>query len=184
VSGDQGNWQATLAATFDVRRYLFDARLQSTSDFHELAFDGRSTALSSSLRTLKERFANQPLAGVLLLSDGNATDVTSGTVGNVSGLPPIYPVVFGRNNSVHDIAVQRVQTSESAFEDAPVTIQTDVTTNGFRGQPLIARLIDSNGKVVQEETASARNDGQTVPFRFEPKPEKPGLSFYEVSVRT
>src|SRR5581483_5035172 len=34
-------WQSTLAETFDVRRYLFDARLQATNDFHELAFDGR-----------------------------------------------------------------------------------------------------------------------------------------------
>src|SRR5438105_3016732 len=34
-------WQSTLAATFDVRRYLFDTRLQATKDFSELSFEGR-----------------------------------------------------------------------------------------------------------------------------------------------
>ena len=41
---------AALGDTFDVRRYLFDTRLQATTDFHELVFDGRSTALAGSLR--------------------------------------------------------------------------------------------------------------------------------------
>ena len=45
-------WQTKLAETFELRRYLFDARLQSSEDFHELAFDGRATALAASLQTL------------------------------------------------------------------------------------------------------------------------------------
>jgi hypothetical protein len=53
---------------------VFDARLQATNDFHELAFDGRSSALGSALRSLTERFQGRPLAGVLLFTDGNATD--------------------------------------------------------------------------------------------------------------
>src|SRR5215217_1158291 len=38
-------WQATLAETFDIRRYVFDTRLQATTDFHELNFEGRATAI-------------------------------------------------------------------------------------------------------------------------------------------
>src|SRR6266571_326877 len=36
-------WQATLEENFDVRRYFFDARLQTTKDFDQLAFDGRAS---------------------------------------------------------------------------------------------------------------------------------------------
>src|SRR3954471_10231880 len=64
-------WQLKLSETFELRRYLFDARLQTSEDFHELNFDGRSTALASSLQTLKERYQGRPLAGILLLTDGN-----------------------------------------------------------------------------------------------------------------
>jgi len=177
-------WQAALANTFDVRRYLFDTRLQSTTDFHELAFDGRSTSLGTALRTLADRFQGRPLAGVLLLTDGNATDLPGGTLPELKGLPPIYPVVIGTNDPVRDISVQQVRVSQNAFEDAPVAIQADVTATGFRGQPIVARLVNRDGKTVQEQTSEARGDGETVAFRFQLKPEQPGLSFYQMRVGT
>lgn len=68
-------WQSTLAATFDVRRYTFDTRLQSVRDFSGLDFDGRATGLGSALRAIGARFQGRPLAGVLLFTDGNATDL-------------------------------------------------------------------------------------------------------------
>lgn len=184
VDPQASGWQASLAATFDVRRYLFDARLQAAKDFSELTFDGRSTALGSALRTLADRFQGRPLAGVLLLTDGNATDLANGALPDLRGLPPIYPVVIGRRDAVQDIAVQQVTVSQTSFEDAPVSIQADVSTAGFRGRPIVARLVDRNGKVVQEQTSDARADGEALAFRFQLKPEVPGLSFYQVRVGT
>ncbi len=177
-------WQSSLASTFDVRRYLFDTRLQATKDFSELNFEGRSSSMAASLRTLSERFQGRPLAGVLMLTDGNATDLANGATPDLRGLPPIYPVVIGRRDSVQDIAVQQVAVGQSAFEDAPVTLQTDVVTAGYRGRPVVARVVDRTGKTVQEQTADARGDGESVAFRFQMKPEQPGLSFYQVRVNT
>jgi len=174
-------WQAALAETFDVRRYLFDTRLQATTDFQELAFDGRATAMGSALGALRERFQGRPLAGILLLTDGNATDLPAGTP-DLSGLPPIYPVVIGRPDAVQDIAVQQVAVTQSSFEDAPVTVQANVTTAGFRGRPIVAQLVDRAGNTVQEQTADARGDGDALAFRFQLKPDLPGLSFYQVRV--
>jgi len=176
-------WQSALAENFELRRYLFDARVQATVDFHELAFDGRATALGSALKTLAGRFQGRPLAGVLLLTDGNATDL-AGAPPDLKGLPPVYPVVLGKQEPVHDIAVQQVRVSQSAFEDAPVSIQADVTASGYRGRPVVAQLLDQAGATVQEQTAAARGDGEPVAFRFQLKPTQPGLSFYQVRVAT
>lgn len=175
------DWQGTLADTFELRRYFFDSRLQSTEDFHELAFDGRATALATSLRTLKERFQGRALAGVLLLTDGNATDVR-GTLPDLTGLPPIYPVVIGRRDPARDLSVQQVNVSQTAFEDAPVSIQADVGVTGYRGETIAARLVDRSGKTVQEQKLDSRKDGETIAFRFQLKPEQKGLSFYRVEV--
>ncbi|MEO6245359.1 MAG: glutamine amidotransferase [Opitutaceae bacterium] len=174
------SWQTSLATTFDVRRYLFDTRLQASKDFGELNFEGRSSAISSALRTLGERFQGRPLAGVLLLTDGNATDLPGGVWPELKGLPPVYPVVIGRRDAVRDIAVQQVAVSQSSFEDAPVSVQADVLAAGFRGKPVVMRLVDRAGKTVQEQTAEARGDGETMAFRFQLKPEQTGLSFYQV----
>ena len=177
-------WQSSLASTFDVRRYLFDTRLQATKDFTELNFEGRSTSLASALRTAGERFQGRPLAGMLLLTDGNATDLANGASPDLTGFPPVYPVVIGRRDSVQDIAVQQVAVSQSSFEDAPVTLQADVVTAGYRGRPVVARVVDRTGKTVQEQSADARGDGESIAFRFQMKPEQPGLSFYQIRVST
>ena len=180
--GTGTGWQSALADTFEVRRYFFDSRLQATGDFHELNFDGRSTALGTALRSLSDRFQGRPLAGVLLLTDGNATDLPNGALPELKGMPPIYPVVIGRRDPVKDIAVQQVHVSQTSFEDAPVTVQADVVASGYRGQAVVARLVDKTGRVVQEQSAEARGDGEAVAFRFQLKPEQPGLSFYQVRV--
>lgn len=188
-------WQAAMEENFQVRRYLFDTRLQSTRDFAELSFDGRATALASALRTIGERFQGQPLAGVLLLTDGNATDLTDGTL-DATGLPPVYPVVFGTDDAGTDVAVEKVGVSQTVFEDAPVTIQGEVSASGLAGGNLVAQLVDvtvttnragtnlpsSGEKVVVRQTLKSPRDGENVPFRFQVKPDRPGLSFYRLRV--
>ena len=174
-------WLGALADTFDVRRYVFDARLQATTDFHEIAFDGRSTALAGALRAIGDRFQGRPLAGVILLTDGNATDIGNSPP-DLSGLPPIYPVVIGSLDPIKDIALRQAGASQSAFEDAPVSIQADVTAAGFQGQPIVARLTDDTGRTVQEQTLTGKGDGDSLAFRFQLKPERSGLLFYQVKV--
>lgn len=181
VDPAQADWLATLGDTFELRRYIFDTRLQTTTDFHELVFDGRSTAIGAALHTLSDRFQGRPLAGVLLLTDGNATDLRD-PLPDMSKLPPVYPVVIGRRDPVRDISVQQVAVSQTAFEDAPVSIQADVIATGFNGQPIAAKLVDRTGKVVQEQTLNGRGEGDNLAFRFQLKPEQKGLSFYQVRV--
>ncbi len=175
------DWQARLAENFDVRRYLFDARLQGVSDFNELTFDGRSSAIGAALHTLADRMKDRPLAGVLLFTDGNATDL-AGSLPDLQGLPPVYPVVVGRKDAVKDISLSQVSVSQSDFEDQPVRIQAEASAPGFHGEPLVARLQNTDGKIVEEQKLTVRGTGDSVPFRLEPKPEKPGLTFYELQV--
>jgi len=83
----RSSWQGHLEENFELRRYFFDARLQNTRDFSELLFDGRTTALGSALQTLAQRYRGRPLAGVLLMTDGNATDLNREP--DLQGMPPV-----------------------------------------------------------------------------------------------
>lgn len=179
LAARDGGWQETLAENFQVRRYYFDTRLQSTRDFSELMFDGRASGIGGALRTMGERFRGQPLAGVLLFTDGNATDLPDGKL-DVTGLPPVYPVVIGRDETINDIAIQKLAVSQTSFEDAPVTVQAEVAAGGYGGKLLVAQLLDYSGKTVQEQTQRAQREGET--FRFQLRPEQSGISFYRVRV--
>jgi uncharacterized membrane protein len=133
-------WQPALEESFQVRRYLFDSRLQSTRDYAELIFDGRLSSMMTALRTVGERYKGQPLAGILLFTDGNATDLGEGTP-DLAGLPPVYPVVMGTDAPVKDLALQRIAVSQTAFEDAPVTMQAEALATGYPGEAMVARLL-------------------------------------------
>lgn len=174
-------WLGKLKDNFRVRRYYFDSRLQNTRDFSELSFDGRASAIGGALRALGERFRGQPLAGILLLTDGNATDLPAGRL-EAPGLPPVYPVVMGRDDPIKDIALQKVAVSQTVFEDAPVTIQADAEASGYQGRPIVAQLLDQAGKVVMEDTQRSAHDGDGMAFRFELRPEHSGISFYQLRV--
>jgi uncharacterized membrane protein len=141
LTSEKLTWQGKIEENFQVRRYLFDSRLQFSRNFGELNFDGRATALGGSLRALADRYKGQPLAGVLLLTDGNATDLADGLDQLPSSLP-VYPVVIGTDTAIKDLAIQKVTVAQTAFEDAPVTIQADVSNAGYSGEEIVAQLAE------------------------------------------
>ena len=174
-------WQSQLAKDFQLRRYLFDSKLQRTEGFSELSFDGKASAGIGGLHSLKDRFAGQPLAGVLLFSDGNFTDLPSGQI-DTNGLPPIYPVIVGKDQPARDIALTGVTATQTAFEDAPVTAQAEVTAYGYVGKEIVARLQDLAGKTVAEQVQTPNEDEVKLAFRFQYRPETAGISYYRVQV--
>ncbi len=185
LRSEASGWQQALDEFFQVRRYQFDARVQPTKDFAELHFDGRSSNLRTALRTIADRFKGQPVAGVLLFTDGNATDV-AGAV-DTAGLPPIFPVTIGGEGPAHDIAIGEVAVTQTAFEDAPVTVQAEVASTGFEGE-LVAQLVEvQSGRAAkpgEEKLAGEQRQriaaNQKVTFRFQVRPERSGISFYRL----
>lgn len=179
-------WQIRLAQDFDLRRYVFNSRLQNVTDFSHLEFHGSQTSLIGVLNGLKDRFHGRPLAGALLFTDGIATDLKQAQI-QPEGMPPIYPVVLGlesRDKQLADIGVSHLTVTTTAFEDAPVTIQADVVQSSLPKAKVTAQVLDESGAIIKQETQSFTDQQGPIPFRFQIRPLKPGVSFYEVRVRT
>ena len=140
---EPGFWRDTLDDMFQVRKYGIDSRLHGLKDFSELTFDGGASALGSALHQLGSRFRDQPLAGILLVSDGNATDADLDQL-DLADLPPVYPVVIGSKESSRDVSITSMSLSQTAFEDAPVTLIADISSIGFAGREVEARLFAAN----------------------------------------
>ena len=173
------NWLAMLSENFQVRQYAFDSRLRRAPDFAEMAFDGKATAMGMTLRTLGERYQGRPLAGVLLMTDGNATDMGE-QLAELPDLPPVYPVVIGRAQAPRDIALTNVSVSQTSFEDAPVTVQATVVAAGYTGRTIAVHLREDSGKPVDDQQWDVhRNDDRQV-FRFRVRPDRTGVLFYHL----
>jgi uncharacterized membrane protein len=179
IQKGQAGWLASLTQDFQVRSYLFDTRLRRTTDFADLVFDGKGTSIAGALRTISERYRGRPLAGVLLLTDGCATDA-SDLPSDWSGMPPIYPVVVGQDQTERDIALSNVTVSQTAFEDAPVTIQADVEASGFAGHAVAIDLTDPAGNRVERQQWAVRRSEDKQILRFRLRPDKTGVLFYHL----
>ncbi|MEJ2703687.1 MAG: glutamine amidotransferase [Sedimentisphaerales bacterium] len=178
---DDSDWLDTLAYNFQVRQYAFDSRLRRTTDFSELAFDGKSSAIGEALRTVAQRYKGRPLAGVLLMTDGCATD-TGEQFYDLSDVPPVYPVVIGASQSPKDLSVANLTVSQTSFEDAPVTIQVDIETSGYDGKTIAVELVESSGRVVERQTRKIHRDDEKQTLRFRLRPDRTGVLFYNLRV--
>ncbi len=175
-------WRVRLEQDFDVRSYAFDSRLQTVDDFAALAFDGHTSSLGAALETAAARFRNRPVAGLLLFSDGNATDL-AGSAERLAGLGfPIYPVVGESGRKLKDLRIASITASQTDFEAAPVTLNVQAVSAGFEGQEIIARLDDEDGTTLEEQTLTAAADGEPTGIRFRFRPEKSGVQFYRAAV--
>ena len=176
---DPTQWLARLGETFQVRQYVFDSRLRRTTDFSELVFNGSASQMASALRTLAERYRGRPVAGVLLMTDGIATDVGE-TSPDLSGLAPVYPVPIGGDEPSKDIAVTGVSVTQTAFEDAPVQIVAEVEATGCAGRTVAVHLVDEAGSLVESQEARIRSHEDRQVFRFRLRPDKTGVLFYRL----
>ena len=171
-----------LEQDFDVRDYRFDARLEAIDSFGAMDFKGGSSALLASLRLLAERFSGRPVGGVLLFTDGNATDVADDAFDWGAFGFPVYPVVASDPEEIRDLRVSELSVRETDFESAPITVSASVESIGLGSSAAKVRLTDlTTDRVIETRTLQVVADGQPVSARFRFRPERPGVGFYRVT---
>ncbi|GIW99686.1 MAG: membrane protein [Pirellulaceae bacterium] len=174
-------WQTRLAQDFDVRRYAIDNRLHAVADLSQLDFRGTATSLATAIDTLMKRFANRPVAGMLLLTDGLATDGLNEWIASREFAFPIYPIVDTQEGEVRDLRLHDPVVQVSSFELAPVGIEAWVEAVGLAGEELIVRLIDAAGDTIARQSIACNSDDFHHRVRFTFRPREPG--FQSVALR-
>ncbi len=181
-------WLTGLSAHFQMRQYEFDSRVHGVDPGHIPDFQGRATALRNALENVRNRHAGQSLAGIVVMTDGNATDWPDAGKADLTGLPPIYTIPIGSDAPAHDVAVTEARSRVSPFEDAPVRIEAIVQAKGYEGREVVAQLLaipsrtnlSTQPKVVAESSQRAETNDSRLVFSFENKPDGSGLLFYQV----
>lgn len=183
---DDAVWSRKLADDFRVRKYRFSNTLEPTDSLQEITNSGTGSDVYRSLESVRDRYNGQPLAGVLLVTDGMATDSRPKEWIRELGFP-IYPVrIAGKeftSESIRDIRIANITTRQSDFEAAPVTIQANVSHHGFSEESVTVDLVDSEGKVQESKVLKLGSNNQLTPVEFRFRPENSGVQGYQVVVR-
>lgn len=177
-SRESNGWLNRIEQDFELQRYVVGDRLQRVDTFEQQEFELPASSLCSSLEQMQQRFEGQPLAGVVLLSDGNATDSFE-SLDSLRTLPPVYPVVFPEQSEALDVAIGNVTVNQTAFDDAPVTIQVQTEHVNAAGRNVRLTLMDEQ-RLPLETREQAADADSTV--RFQARPDTSGTVFYRVRV--
>jgi hypothetical protein len=166
-------WQMRLSQDFSVKKYLFDQRLQAVEDLGVAEFQGQYSMLGNALTSLRTRFANQPMAGVVLLSDGIATDLPK-LDDELLKQFPIYPVLNAGQADFKDISIGQTSVSLSSFELSPATVEALIQCHGMAGREVTVRIFDSAGKTLEKKSFKAESDDFQQRLKFQVRPPDVG----------
>ena len=182
---DTSDWRVRLGQAFDVRTYMFDARLESVEDVSELPMNGYVSSMTASLQSLAERFADRPVGGTILFTDGNLTDAPGEDFDWSSLGFPVYPVLPKEDEPVRDLRIAEVSTRQTDFESAPMTLRVKIDSFAMQASKAFVQLRDqSTGVLVEEKEISLDDSGNQQEVRFTFRPEKSGIQFYRVATFT
>ncbi len=184
LKAEESGWLKTLNEEFKVHRFVFGERLQRVNNFEALTFADRSSSLYGALDDISQRYEDRPLAGIFVLTDGNANDLDDKLAQLPSNQAPVYPVNVAGESSSKDTSIKQVTLTQSAFEDAPVTVNAEVFLSQVRNEPVEVAVYDEDENKVGVEMITAKDDEHTETVSFQLKPDKDvKLAFYEVRVR-
>ncbi|MFQ5843527.1 MAG: hypothetical protein ACE5JG_00910 [Planctomycetota bacterium] len=122
--------------------------------------EGAITRLGLALRKLVRAFAahNEPVAGVVLFTDGRHTggapepvsEARRAAQGTREGIP-IYPVAVGDPGAARNIGVSRIDAPEVVLAGDEVQFSVTVHARGFEGRTawLEVDVVDTDGTVVE-----------------------------------
>lgn len=174
-------WQVRLNQDFDVRYYQFDSRLEAVENLLGMDHEGLHSNMHQALRAAATRFGGRPLAGIILLTDGNTTDSLSPGQA-LEDLPPVYPVVVGNDVAPADIRLSLKAVQQTNFELAPITVTAEIAGDRYQGRQVSVELVNQQDEVIETQTLTLKGDGESQEVRFQWNPEESGICFYRLQV--
>ncbi len=171
--------------TFDLRYFAFDARLNELpGDAKDLKFQGGGSNVVTALNQVQDRFRGQPLAGVLLLTDGlDTSGATRG--GSVTPGAPVFTFELEKSFTPK-VRAGRISMGAVDFPARVVVgwdseIRAGIVGSGMSGKTTGVELW-RNGRKQTETTVSFNEDEQTRTVSFPVAPTEPGMIQYELRV--
>jgi uncharacterized membrane protein len=189
LTSPDSHWLASLGEQFQIKPYIFDTNLQRVRDFSGLDFSGERTSLGGALHEVQQRLAGQPLAGIVVFTDGDATDVSE--FSQALGQVPIYPVLVGNATGLRNVRLAQVDVQQTAFDDAPVSVRAEVEGEGIGTQALSVAVKPLNAPTPKKGESDPTPtpqithlvaDNEPVDVSFDWHPLGSGPQFFNVSV--
>ena len=145
---------------------------------------GQTTAIGTALQLAVAEASGQPVAGIVILSDGRVTAGINpqhlvGEDGEVGGVP-IWCIPAGSRRGLDDVSLLGVITPQNIAQGDRVNIVATVRARGFSGMQAEVELLDGQSVADRSQITLGSGEEQSVALRLQTK--EPGTRLLTVRV--
>ena len=170
--------QPALEGRFRPELWTFGDALEKAED--ELVADARRSDLSGALRSVRERYREQHVAGIVVISDGGDTGAEDAAGAVDEGAAPVYAIGVGAPHAARDYEVLDVSAGETALADSSVDISVAAVSHGSAGA-FDLRVLE-NGRPIDLRRVTPAADGSPVRATFTVTPARETATLYTVEI--
>ncbi|MCA9106544.1 MAG: hypothetical protein KDA83_14070 [Planctomycetales bacterium] len=161
LTASDGDWMVRQQRRFDVVQYSVGERLAVhafDSDWPELSSTSR---LHEQLAELQRRYVERRTSGILLLTDGSATDSPQLLLTSALTIP-IYPVLLFSDDQRPNLTLRQVKATPTLFEASPVILTAQLDHEGLANEQVRVTVRDEAGREVVSESLPLAERGATI----------------------
>jgi uncharacterized membrane protein len=178
----QQQFASVSQADVGIDYYSFNQSLAPLPSLDAANPTGDATGLSDALEGLLAIPHDEPLAGVLVCSDGienvRADLDAVARLYHRKGLP-IHSLTVGSTNDVQDIILENLQVKRAVPNQAPTKIGLAIRASGYRGLSVPVQIIHAN-RIVASQQIKLKDGPQQIEMDFTPRER--GFQIYEVRI--
>jgi uncharacterized membrane protein len=167
-----------LARQFTPEIYTVGERVEPAR-LDRLTGDDRQSDLSGALAAIRERYRGQPIAGIILLSDGGDTGQTA-TATMAQGAP-VFAIGLGSPDRIRDREITAVVAGDQRLDQASVDLHVSAASSGFGRAPFQLRVLE-NGRELESRRVAPPADGAPIEEVFTVSPDPLSPTVYTVEI--
>ncbi|MFH1891278.1 MAG: vWA domain-containing protein [Candidatus Zixiibacteriota bacterium] len=159
--------------------YRFSDSIETLDD--TLGFDGKRTALGDCLTNMREKYSEQNLQGVIVISDGLVNSGTNPLKAASELSVPVYALDLGAQRSSNDVRIVRMTHDEVGYAGRQSQIEVEIESRGYDGLSLPVRIRSASKTLATEDitlTGGASRQTRTIDF----VPPEEGIRTFSVSL--
>ncbi len=171
--------QTKLGRSFRLELLTFGEGL-AEADVEHLAATSPRTSLNAAMTALADRHRQERMAGVVLLSDGGATDEPESENPRLPAAP-IFAVGIGSVGAPRDREIVNLTAGEPILAGASIDLSVSAVSNGFAKEPVEFR-VSANGRPVDVRRVTPSADGAPIHEVFTVSPDPDIATVYTVEI--
>ena len=168
-----------------VRYVRFGADLEETSfsrfDPDSLGLDAIRTNIAQALISAGERWREDNLRAVVLVSDGRYNTGRNPLYVSERYPAPVFTAIAGDTLRRQDIRIQRVLTNDVAYAGAELPVEVGIRADGLGGREVTVSLAE-NGQTIASRTLEIPPGNTEMVAELSVTPPSEGLRRYTVAV--